>query len=198
MKAGMDDVALVVALRAGDEDAFEHLVRTHGGRMLSVAQRYLGRGEDARDAVQEAFLSASRAIGRFHGEAQLSTWLHQITVNACLMKLRTRRRRPEEPIEDLLPRWQEDGHHLLEPRAWDERVDEQMERQELRACVRECIDLLPESYRTVLLMRDIEEMDTRETARLLGLTESGAKVRLHRARQALRTLLDQRLQAVQR
>jgi RNA polymerase sigma-70 factor, ECF subfamily len=195
MKAGMDEAALVEALRAGDEEAFEHVVRTHGGRMLSVANRYLGRGEDARDAVQEAFLSASRAIGAFHGDALLSTWLHQITVNACLMKLRTSRRRPEEPIEDLLPRWQEDGHHALPPRDWGERVDEQMERRELRECVRECIEKLPDGYRTVLLLRDIEEMDTKETARLLGLTESGAKVRLHRARQALRTLLDERLQA---
>ncbi|HKY33196.1 MAG TPA: sigma-70 family RNA polymerase sigma factor [Candidatus Polarisedimenticolia bacterium] len=191
---GQDDAesSLVESLRRGDEDAFERLVRGHGARMLAVAQRYLGRGEDARDAVQEAFIAAYRSIGSFQGHALLSTWLHQITVNACLMRIRSRKRRPEESIDDLLPRWQEDGHHVVQPRDWSPGGEERLQSKETCAFVRQCIDRLPESYRTVILLRDIEDMDTRETARLLGITESGAKVRLHRARQALRELLDER------
>ncbi|HET9481594.1 MAG TPA: sigma-70 family RNA polymerase sigma factor [Candidatus Polarisedimenticolia bacterium] len=187
------DEELVAALRAGDETAYETLVRSFGGRLLVVAQRYLGSQDDARDAVQEAFLSAFRSIARFEGNALLSTWLHQIVINVCLMKLRTRRRKPEESIDDMLPGWMEDGHYVTPPAGWKESADEALERKETRQFVRECIDRLPEAYRTVLLLRDIEEMDTRETARLLGISEGGTKVRLHRARQALRTLLDARM-----
>ena len=112
------DEQLLSGLRAGSDDAFAVLVGTHTGRMLAVARRYLGNEEDARDAVQDAFLSAFRAIDRFEGEAKLSTWLHRIVVNACLMKLRTRRRRPEGKIEDLLPRFLEDGHQAEPAAIW--------------------------------------------------------------------------------
>src|SRR5262245_52418857 len=101
---------LLERLLAGEEAAYEQLVRTYGGRMLAVARRFLPVEEDARDAVQDAFLSAFRSIRRFEGNAQLSTWLHRIVVNAALMKLRTRRRKPEQSIEDLLPGYLEDGH----------------------------------------------------------------------------------------
>jgi RNA polymerase sigma-70 factor (ECF subfamily) len=186
------EAALLLALRAGDPAAFETLLRTHGGRMLAVARRFLRDEEDARDVVQEAFLQAFRALAGFEGGAQLGTWLHRISVNACLMKLRTRRRRPEEPLDDLLPQFLEDGHHAVHPADWRETPEALLQRQEARAYVRESIDRLPESYRTVLLLRDIEELDTAETARLLELSENVVKVRLHRARQALRTLLDRR------
>ncbi len=91
---------LLERLRSGDDAAFEQLVREHGGRMLAVARRFLRQEEDARDAVQDAFLSAYRALEDFEGNARLSTWLHRIVVNAALMKLRTRRRKPERSIED--------------------------------------------------------------------------------------------------
>ena len=99
-----DEASLVAALRAGDERAFETVVRTYGGRLLSVARRFMRNDEDAQDVVQSAYLSAFRALETFEGTAQLSTWLHRIVVNTALMKLRARRRRPEESIEDLLPR----------------------------------------------------------------------------------------------
>ena len=181
---------LAAALRAGNDNAFETLVRTHGGRLLSVARRFLHNEDDAQDALQDAFLSAFRGIASFDGKAQLGTWLHRITVNACLMKLRSRRRKSEPKIEDLLPRFLDDGHQINPPPAWGERADAAIERQETRAFVRQCIDRLPENYRTVLLLRDIEEFDTAETAKLRELTEAVVKTRLHRARQALRTLLD--------
>jgi RNA polymerase sigma-70 factor, ECF subfamily len=188
-----DDAELIAGLKAGDESAFERLVRAYSGRLLAVAQRYMGGTEDARDAVQEAFISVFRSIASFEGDALLSTWLHRITINACLMKLRSRRRKPEESIEELLPAWQDDGHHLVPPAEWRETSHQLLEREQTRAIVRQCIDELPDGYRTVLLLRDIEELDTRETARMMGLSENGAKVRLHRARQALRTMLAARL-----
>lgn len=188
--AAVDEADLLARLREGDDSAFELLVRTYSGRLLAVTRRILGSEEDARDALQEAFISAFRGIGRFQGDARLSTWLHRIAVNTALMKLRSRRRHPEESIEPLLPVYAEDGHHAERFTAWAEPVDVAMQRAETRDTVRRVIDRLPESYRTVLVLRDIEGLDTGETARMLGVSINAVKIRLHRARQALRTLLD--------
>lgn len=185
-----DDAALVTRLKAGDAQAFEQLVRVHGPRLLRVARRMLQGEEDARDAVQDAFVSVFRSIGAFGGNAMLSTWLHRICINACLMKLRTQRRKPEEDIEALLPRFVEDGHQAVRSMPWSEPADTMLERTELAALVRASIDQLPDTYRLVLLLRDIEELSTGETAEMLGITPNAVKIRLHRARQALRTLLD--------
>jgi RNA polymerase sigma-70 factor (ECF subfamily) len=187
--ASANDTAYLAALRARDPEAVERLVRTESPRLLAVARRLLRNEADAQDALQEAFLSAFEGLGRFQGGSSLSTWLHRIVVNAALMKIRSRRRKPEGSIEDLLPGFLEDGHHEVHPRPWPA-ADSLLERREVRALVRASIDRLPSSYRTVLMLRDIEELDTAETARLLGLTPTTVKVRLHRARQALRTLLD--------
>jgi RNA polymerase sigma-70 factor (ECF subfamily) len=183
-----DEGGFIARLREGDDAAFEELVRTHGGRMLAVARRFLPE-EDARDAVQDALLSAARSIDRFEGTARLSTWLHRIVVNAALMKLRTRKRRPEESIEDLLPTFREDGHMDVPSSPWRESAQQSLERQEVRELVQAQIQNLPESYRAVLLLRDVEEATTQEAADLLGITPANVKVRLHRARQALRGLL---------
>jgi RNA polymerase sigma-70 factor (ECF subfamily) len=184
-----DETTLVAALRAGDERAFETVVRTYGGRLLSVARRFTRNDDDAQDVVQSAYLNAFRALATFEGTAQLSTWLHRIVVNTALMKLRSRRRRPEESIEDLLPAFQEDGHHSEQFEEWCAPADRLMERKETQAVVRACIDALPETYRTVLLLRDIDELSTQQAAAMLDITPTAVKVRLHRARQALSTLL---------
>jgi RNA polymerase sigma-70 factor (ECF subfamily) len=181
------DALLVGRLQRGDEAAFEELVRTHGGRLLSVARRFLGASEDAQDAVQEAFIRAFKAIHTFEERAQLHTWLHRILVNTALMKLRARRRKPEDSIDELLPTFASDGHQTVESRDWSDAL---LERQETAAIVRNAIARLPEPYRVVLVLRDLEERDTAETARILATTTTVVKVRLHRARQALRTLLD--------
>jgi RNA polymerase sigma-70 factor (ECF subfamily) len=181
------DAALVARLQRGDDTAFEAIVRAHGGRLLSVARRFLGNEEDAQDAVQDAFIRAFKAIHTFEARAQLHTWLHRILVNTALMKLRERRRRPTESIEDLLPVYSADGHQAVAARDWSDAV---LERKETAGIVREAIARLPDQYREVLLLRDIEEKDTAEAAEILGTTSSVVKVRLHRARQALRTLLD--------
>jgi RNA polymerase sigma-70 factor, ECF subfamily len=184
-----DNAEWIDRLKAGDERAFESLVRTYGGRMLMVARRYVGNDEDAKDVVQTAYLSAFRALSQFEGTAQLSTWLHRIVVNTALMKLRSRCRRPEESIDDLLPAFQQDGHHVEQFADWCVPADQLIERKEARATVRACIEQLPDNYRGVLLLRDIEELSTQEVAAMLAMTPTAVKVRLHRARQALSTLL---------
>lgn len=188
--------SLVQRLKAGDEDAFEEMVRTLGGRLLSVARRFLNDEDSARDALQDALLSAFRGIKRFDEQSQLSTWLHRIVVNAALMRIRSRQRRPEQSIEVLLPRFTEDGHHVESYVSTSERIDHAMEREETRAMVRAAIAELPEAYRAVLLMRDIGEMSTREAADLLKITENATKLRLHRARQALAALIRKKMSPV--
>lgn len=180
---------LVRRLRTGDEEAFETMVKEYSGRMLTVARRFLRVEQDARDAVQEALLSAYRAIGEFAGEARLSTWLHRIVVNASLMQLRKRKRRNEESIEDLLPRFDETGDWVSEDRYGINLHDFALERRDTCEMVRRCIDRLPENYRNVLIMRDIQDRDTQEVADMLGAHPNNVKVRLHRAHQALRTLI---------
>jgi RNA polymerase sigma-70 factor (ECF subfamily) len=185
------DAELVARLQRGDDAAFELMVRRHGGRLLAVARRLLGDDADAQDAVQDAFIRAFKAIGSFEARSQLSTWLHRILVNTALMKLRERRRRPTGSIDELLPTYAEDGHQAVPARDWSDAL---LERKETAGIVREAIDRLPDQYREVLVLRDIEDHDTSETAELLGTTPNAVKVRLHRARQALRTLLDQEFQ----
>jgi RNA polymerase sigma-70 factor (ECF subfamily) len=195
MHDSIDETALVAALKAGEEWAFELMVRTFGGRLLAVARRFVRNEEDARDVVQSAYLSAFRALDQFEGSSQLSTWLHRIVVNTALMRLRSQRRKPEESIEDLLPSFLEDGHHVEQFSEWAAPADVLIERSETRRTVRACVDQLPENYRTVLLLRDIEERSTQEVADILMTTPTAVKVRLHRARQALSTLLRQQYQA---
>jgi RNA polymerase sigma-70 factor (ECF subfamily) len=186
------EAELVARLKEHDGQAFEQVVRQQGPRMLGLARRLVRDDDSARDVVQDAFLSAYRAIDGFTGDARLSTWLHRIVVNTALMKLRSRRRRPEEPIDALLPAFRDDGHHAVEFGAWPD-PERALARREVREAVRRAVDRLPESYRSVLVLRDLEEMSTADAARALGLTENAVKIRLHRARQALRTLLDERL-----
>lgn len=185
-----DDSRLVLRLKANENGAFEELVRHHGGRMLAVARRLLRNEEHARDAVQEAMLQAFRGMSAFQGGARLGSWLHRIVVNAALMRGRALSRRPEESIDELLPEFDATGHQKR-PMRWDrDAIGMDLERRELQDLVRSKIDQLPESWRTVLILREIEGLDCEETGKLLGVTPNAVKVRLHRARQALKTLLD--------
>jgi RNA polymerase sigma-70 factor (ECF subfamily) len=186
----LDEPALLARMQAGDDDAFETCVRTWCGRLLLVARRLLKNEEDARDAVQDAFLSAFKDIGNFAGRSSLGTWLHRIAVNSALCRLRTRERHPERSIEDLLPHFGDDEHQIDPPAPWQDTSLVILQQKESRELVLRCINQLPEIYRTVLLLRDIEELDTEETARMLDTSAGVVKTRLHRARQALRSLLD--------
>ena len=181
---------LLARLRAGDADAFAYFVRQHTTRMLTLARGFLRREEDAADAVQDAFLAAFKSLQRFEGNSTLGTWLHRIVVNTCLMKLRSDSRRKTYSIEELLPKFDDTGHHAQPVSPWVENGYERMASAETNAQVRNCIEQLPDDYRTVLIMRDIDQLDTEQTATILGINQGLVKTRLHRARQALRTLLD--------
>ena len=152
---------------------------------------YVSDAENHRVQVFTADGTFVRAIGSFEGHAQLSTWLHRIVVNASLMKLRTRRRKPEQSIEELLPGFLEDGHLERPASPWRSEDLDPAERAELRDLVMRSIHELPEGHRYVLLLRDIDNLDTEEAAQLLGISPGAVKTRLHRARQALRELLDE-------
>jgi RNA polymerase sigma-70 factor (ECF subfamily) len=184
-----DDATLLDRLRAGDDAAYELLVRTYGGRLLAVARGIVQNEEDARDVVQAAYLSTFKSLPSFNGRSQLGTWLHRIVVNGALMRLRTRRRKPEESIDALLPGFLEDGHHAETFSEWAAQADHLLESKQRLQMVREAIAALPDSHRTVLMLRDIEEMTTEDVAAELGLTSNAVKIRLHRARQALATIL---------
>jgi RNA polymerase sigma-70 factor (ECF subfamily) len=191
--APSDEAALLARLRAGEDAAYEELLRAHGGRLLAVARRFLRNEDDAQDALQDAFLAVFRSIDRFEGSARVSTWLHRIVVNAALMKLRTRRRKPETSIDDLLPDFLEDGHLANPATEWRKAPEAEVARRELRDLLLAKIHELPEGHRNVLLLRDIEDLDTEETARLMGISTAAVKTRLHRARLALRGLLEPHL-----
>jgi RNA polymerase sigma-70 factor (ECF subfamily) len=188
--AETDEGVLLRGLKARDPASFETFVRVHSARMLAVARRFLGNEADAQDAVQDAFMNAFRAIDGFQADSRLSTWLHRIVVNASLMKVRTRSRRGEEPIDPFLPVFREGGIPQHPTAEWRSAGIDALAREESREVVRNAIDRLPASYRNVLVLRDIEGFDTAETSRLLDLTPSAVKIRLHRARQALRALLE--------
>lgn len=157
----------------------EHALASNAVRMLVIARRILRDDDAAQDAVQDACVSALRAAPAFEGRAQATTWLHRIVVNAALARLRRRRRRPEEPLDELdvpLP-------------AADPSLEEQLDRQRERALVRHTVDALSDTHRTVLTLRDLEQHDVAETALRLGVSDAAVRVRLHRARGALRQRL---------
>lgn len=184
------DDSLVAALRRQDSSAYEAFIRRFGGRMHAAARRYFHDQQDCHDVVQDAFISVFQSIDRFAGNSKFGTWLHRIVINACLMKLRARSRRAEISIEQLLPQFDASGHDRQPARRWKSCVEEELRREENRALVRQYIEMLPTDYREVLLLRDIEEFSTAETAVALKISPGSVKTRLHRARQALRTLLE--------
>jgi RNA polymerase sigma-70 factor, ECF subfamily len=183
------ETQLLEKVRSGDAEASAALVRKYGGRMLAVARRFLRREEDSADAVQDAFLAAFRSLDKFEGNSTLGTWLHRIVVNSCLMKLRVRSRSRAVSIDHLLPKFDDRERHTTPVCPWEEQSLSRLTREETRAQVQSCIDRLPAPYRVVLRLRDIEELDTDQTAQRLGIASGAVRTRLHRARQALRTLL---------
>ena len=170
-----DEAELIARLRAGDDAAYEHLFRTHAGALMSVARRFFGESDDAAEAVQDAFVSAFKAMATFEGTSKLGTWLHRITVNACLLKLRGRKRSRLVPLNEDAP-------------AAAAECDTGLSQAETCARVREGVEQLPEAYRTVIRLRDLEGLSTEETADRLGTNCGAVKTRLHRARRALRTV----------
>jgi RNA polymerase sigma-70 factor (ECF subfamily) len=177
-RAHETEVELVARLRAGDNGAYEQLIRTHAGALTAVARRFFGDTAAATEAVQDTFVSAFKAMGDFEGTSKLGTWLHRIAVNACLLKLRGRKRGRLVALES-------DDHEARTAAS-----DDTISQAETCARVRECVEQLPEAYRTVIRLRDLEGLSTEETARHLGTSDGAVKTRLHRARQALKTILE--------
>jgi RNA polymerase sigma-70 factor, ECF subfamily len=187
-----EEGTLIDGLRNGNEQAFETLVRKFGPRLLARARRYLQSEDDARDVLQDAFLCALKSIGTFKGDSQLSTWLYRIVINCALMHLREKKRLSEIQdieIDELLPRFDPAGN-WIDGDSPSRSAQVYLEISETKATVRRCIEQLPDSHRLVLTLRDIDEFDTEEVASLLGVTGNIVKVRLHRARQALKTLME--------
>ncbi len=171
-------------------DDQERLVRDNISWMMALAQRMLGERALAEDAVQNAFISAFSGLPGFEGRSSVKTWLHRITINASLMILRKQKRLGEESIDAYLPEFDQNSCRIEAPWPTLATADEILDDERLRALVYEKVALLPETYRIVFQLRDIEGYDTGEVAELLGISISNAKVRLHRARSALKKLLE--------
>ena len=185
----VEEADLLIRVKAGDQVACAKLVTLFGPQMMTIARRFMRCEDDCNDALQDAFISAFKALDRFEANSRLSTWLHSITVNSCLMKLRIDSSRRESSIEEQLSTINWCGRHTRQSVTIGDPSAE-IEADETRTIVREAIDQLPDAFRRVLLLRDIEEMDTAATAAFLGTTENNVKWRLSRARKALGTLLE--------
>lgn len=181
---------LARALGAESETDYERVARAALARMVTVAERYVGSRDEAWDCAQEALIRAIEHFDSFEGRAAVQSWLHRITVNCALQHLRRRGTRNEVSIDDLLPAFDDEGFLVNGYAVSEETAEELLERADTRAIVQRSLDALPESHRTVLLLRDIEELSIREVAAALSLSETAAKVRIHRARSALRKLLE--------
>jgi RNA polymerase sigma-70 factor (ECF subfamily) len=168
----------------------EQLVRDNIAWMLNLAERLLRDRGLAEDSVQDAFISAFRGLHKFEHRSSLKTWLHRITVNAALTKLRQSKRRAEQSIDEDLPEFDQYDCRIEAPWNSLASVEEVIESAELCDRVTEGINKLPDSYRIVLQLRDIEGYDTAEVALQLEISESNVKVRLHRARAALKKRLE--------
>lgn len=175
---------------AADRDDLERAVREHGGAMISVAQRFLRNEDDARECVQEAYLRAFAKIRTFEGRSSLRTWLHRIVVNVALGMLRSPKRRDTQLVDDFMPVFDSADCRVEPSWRFDETLEQMLERREVRDLVRRAIQELPDTYRIVLMLRDIEGYDTREVATMLETNIGAIKTRLHRARAALKKQLE--------
>lgn len=181
---------LVESLRLGEDFAYETLVRSYGPLVMSVAGRYLKSEAEAADCFQDTFVAVFRGIDNFEHRSSLRHWVRGIAIKQCLMRLRKSRRRREESIDYLLPVFDENGSRVDTAGPHERfQIVEALDGERMRRVVRENIGRLPDDYRLVVLLRDIDGYSTRETASILGISANAAKVRLHRARSALKQLL---------
>jgi RNA polymerase sigma-70 factor (ECF subfamily) len=184
------DEMLATRAAAGDDAAFETIVERYQERVFRLACR-LTNDTDAPDVLQETFLQVYRHLPSFRGESQFRTWLYRIASNAALMHRRARTRRPTEPLDVFLPRFDVEGKHLSTPAELQvaSRADELLDRQFLAEKAREVIAQLPDLYRDAFVLRDLEEMTTEDVAHALGVTPATVRQRVHRARLMLRGYL---------
>ncbi|NND72449.1 MAG: sigma-70 family RNA polymerase sigma factor [Rhodothermales bacterium] len=177
------------ALLSGDHDAFEQLVENESARLFRVIMRVLNNEEEARNVLQETFLQAYQRLGTFRRESKVTTWLYAIGINlarAARRKLTRYETLSEEDLDRLQPKYMV-GMRRERYQAWD--PQKLIESDERKRIVHETILRLPEDYRIVVTLRDIEEMSTSDVASMLDISEGAVRVRLHRARLALKKLL---------
>ncbi len=177
---------LIERVKAGDHRAFELMFDRYVSRVYRQSLRLTGNEADAEDVVQEVFLLAYRKAKTFQGRSEFSTWLHRLTINASLTKLRQRKREKEVFLDDCLPHFSEDGHHLIPVVDWSQDVDKFVAGNEINQLIHLALDQLSPVYRAVVVMSDLEDMSNREVGEALGLTVQAVKSRLHRARLFLR------------
>lgn len=182
------DLDLVHRAKAGDLPAFSELVSRHERKIFRLTQHITGNREDAEDALQDSFLKAYTKLGQFQEGSQFYTWLVRIAVNESLMRLRKRRNTPptvsiDEPLES------EDGFIPREIGQWDDNPEDRFAQQEVQEIVDRELKTMPDIFRTVLVLRDLEQISTEETARILDITVPAVKSRLLRARLQLREKL---------
>jgi RNA polymerase sigma-70 factor, ECF subfamily len=184
------DETLAARAAAGDGSAFETIVGRYQARVYRLACR-LTSDSDAPDVLQETFLQVYRHLASFRGESQFGTWLYRIASNAALMHRRARARRPAEPLDQFLPRFDAQGTHAATPAELQvaARADELLDRQFLVEKAREVVARLPDLYREAFVMRDLEDMSTADVAHALGVEPATVRQRVHRARLMLRGYL---------
>lgn len=186
MEARDQDATLLERIHRDDPRAFELFVERYGDRIFGFGMRVCGEPEDARDVLQDTLLQAFRSLKDVKEPRALRSWLYRVVSNACLMKRRKRVGEPDRELslDELMPDGPDDARtELPDP---GELPDRAAARGEIRQVVRDAIQALPPNYRVVLLLRDIEQLSTKETAEALQVPESTVKIRLHRARVAVR------------
>jgi RNA polymerase sigma-70 factor (ECF subfamily) len=188
--ADPSDETLAARAAAGDDAAFEAIVGRYQARVFRLACR-LTSETDAPDVLQETFLQVYRHLASFRGESQFGTWLYRVATNVALMHRRTSARRPAEPLDLFLPRFDAEGRHVATPAELQvaSRADELLDRQFLAQKAREGIARLPDLYREAFVLRDLEGMSTSDVAHTLGVEPATVRQRVHRARLMLRGYL---------
>jgi RNA polymerase sigma-70 factor (ECF subfamily) len=191
------DAEVVAGLRSGDPAAVERLLARFGAKVYRLAYGITRNAADAEEVAQDVLLSVTQKIATFEGGSALWTWIYRITTNAALNKRRGKWRELEVPLEFDLPAWKPDGHRegdrafLLAD--WSQRPDEILLSKEGRALLDAALARLPDDYRAVVVLRDVEELSNEEAAAVLGDSVGSVKSRLHRARVALREQLTRAL-----
>lgn len=195
MPAVSNDAELVTRICRGDRFAFEMLMRRYNQRLFRVARGILKNDSDAEEALQDAYVCAYSAFAAFRGDSQLSTWLTRIVINEALGRLRRRRR--EQAVIAFHPdsRAEPGLANAAELDAPSASPEEAMVRAEVRALIEKGLDELPVAFRTVFMMREVEEMTVEETAQCLGIPAATVRSRLFRAKALLRAALEQEIGA---
>jgi RNA polymerase sigma-70 factor, ECF subfamily len=187
------DLTLLQRLRGGDTAALEILMEQHAPRVYRVAYGITQNAADAEEVVQDVFLTLFRKIHTFEERAALGSWLYRVATNAALVKRRGRRSDREVALDSLVPTFLPDGHRAGQRefllRDWSRSPEAALLSQETREIVQSAISLLPDQYRAVLVLRDIEGLGNEEVAAIVGDSVAAVKSRLHRARMVLRETL---------